>query len=77
VKVTLENMDDVDLINWDAVRENIEASLRRAMAKALNAAADQIKDLQPGEVRVIPIENAEITISREAEVSAETAEISG
>lgn len=64
MKVSLEGVDDVSLINWEKVNEQIQESFRRNLVKALDRAIVELSELQPGETRTIPVEMPSITISR-------------
>ena len=75
MKVTLESTEDVKCINWLAVAEQIGQHARRKIADAMDRAASEIAQLEPGEVRKFTIEIGTIEISRELETNQLIADV--
>ena len=75
MQVTLTSEDDVKCVNWLAVADQIGKHAREKIAEAMNRAAAEIKELEPGEKRKFTIEIGTIEISRDMESKNLTADI--
>jgi hypothetical protein len=64
IKITDENMRYID---FQKLGEDMRERLCSQVADQINAAVDQLKQLQPGQRRTIPIKVGSITISRAKE----------
>jgi len=65
--VMLTTKNDVKCVNWLAVADQIADHARKKIAETMTTAANQLKELKPGENRKFVIEIGTIEISREAD----------
>jgi hypothetical protein len=67
MQVKLESVEDVKMVNWQAVSDMAADMFRKKLAEAFGRAAEELKELEPGESRMIEIDMPVLEISREAE----------
>jgi hypothetical protein len=65
MKISLENENDVKCVNWLAIADQIGAHAKEQISKVMLRAADELKELAPGEARKFVVEIGTIEISRE------------